>query len=201
MHRVGTAGPKPSCYSWAWSNGSHHCVSVAVKRPKLKAATTPCVSHTEPVRVSHIARGVSSNLEGEHPLLCGRSPQDLPTTSAHILCNSRSTWMISETGAGTPFGSGGVRLFRRRRTLTARSSSSGMEWTCIQGCGACCQLDKGPLAPPIETILRDSHELDVSMWFTGTDIDAYCVVVLTAYHPPLELFHECADGCEENEAI
>ncbi|CAI5499482.1 unnamed protein product [Closterium sp. Naga37s-1] len=34
-------------------------------------------------------------------------------------------------------------------------------WACVERCGACCQLDKGELAPPIETILRDPSELAV----------------------------------------
>ncbi|CAI5488901.1 unnamed protein product [Closterium sp. Naga37s-1] len=42
-------------------------------------------------------------------------------------------------------------------------------WACIERCGACCQLDKGELAPPIETILRDPSELAVYRSMVGAD--------------------------------
>ncbi|CAI7752607.1 unnamed protein product [Closterium sp. NIES-53] len=42
-------------------------------------------------------------------------------------------------------------------------------WACVERCGACCQLDKGELAPPIETILRDPSELAVYRSMVGAD--------------------------------
>ncbi|GJP71489.1 hypothetical protein CLOP_g2320 [Closterium sp. NIES-67] len=42
-------------------------------------------------------------------------------------------------------------------------------WACIERCGACCQLDKGELAPPVETILRDAGELAMYRSMVGDD--------------------------------
>lgn len=40
-------------------------------------------------------------------------------------------------------------------------------WACIKDCGACCQLDKGPEAPPIESILKDPVELELYKSMVG----------------------------------
>ena len=95
-------------------------------------------------------------------------------------------------GVGTHGASGGAKLSlvaRRRGNLSAGCSSSEMQWTCIEGCGACCQLDKGPLAPPIETILRDVKELEVSVLLIGIEIEGH-----TAHRLPPKPFYEFADG-------
>lgn len=46
-------------------------------------------------------------------------------------------------------------------------------WECIKGCGACCQLDKGPGAPPIEDILKDPEELELYKSMVGPD--GWCI--------------------------
>lgn len=51
---------------------------------------------------------------------------------------------------------------RRRTYAIYRAQRNDTQWTCVEGCGACCQLDKGALAPPIESILKDPAELQVS---------------------------------------
>ncbi|ERN03352.1 hypothetical protein AMTR_s00003p00245120 [Amborella trichopoda] len=48
-----------------------------------------------------------------------------------------------------------------------------VQWKCIEGCGACCKLDKGPSFATPEEIFDDPHDVSLYMSFIGPD--GWCI--------------------------
>ncbi|CAN0881440.1 hypothetical protein LINGRAHAP2_LOCUS14239 [Linum grandiflorum] len=48
-----------------------------------------------------------------------------------------------------------------------------LPWKCVQGCGACCKLDKGPLFPTPEEIFTDSSDVELYRSLIGPD--GWCI--------------------------
>ncbi|KAI4300191.1 hypothetical protein L6164_033594 [Bauhinia variegata] len=86
---------------------------------------------------------------------------------------------------GLPYFSVTVNSAARRPRSTAKTkkqsrSSVGFGghkkealWHCVQGCGACCMLDKGPSFPTPEEIFTDSSDIELYKSLIGSD--GWCI--------------------------
>ncbi|XP_057741887.1 uncharacterized protein LOC130960491 isoform X1 [Arachis stenosperma] len=102
-------------------------------------------------------------------------PFPLPTATSPTCHRSRQLSTITSAAARRPRQKATVKTDSEQRQSSSSSSYSNAgfgasekkeaRWRCVEGCGACCKLEKGPSFPSPEEIFTDPSHVEVSSPF------------------------------------
>ena len=93
-------------------------------------------------------------------------PFPLPTTTPAARHHPRRTSALTSAAARRPLRTATVRTDKKKQRQQSNAGFGGGEkkdtrWRCVEGCGACCKLDKAPSFPSPEEIFSDPSHVEV----------------------------------------
>jgi hypothetical protein len=65
---------------------------------------------------------------------------------------------------------------QRQNKIGFGSEKKEVSWKCVEGCGACCKLQKGPSYPSPEEIFTDPSDVEVHLIFWSRNITLHFLV-------------------------
>ncbi|XP_057741890.1 uncharacterized protein LOC130960491 isoform X2 [Arachis stenosperma] len=110
-------------------------------------------------------------------------PFPLPTATSPTCHRSRQLSTITSAAARRPRQKATVKTDSEQRQSSSSSSYSNAgfgasekkeaRWRCVEGCGACCKLEKGPSFPSPEEIFTDPSHVEHYKSLIG--LDGWCI--------------------------
>ncbi|MED6110077.1 hypothetical protein PIB30_039613 [Stylosanthes scabra] len=113
-------------------------------------------------------------------------PFPLPTPTSRTRHQSRQPTTITSAAARRPRQKTTVKTDNKEQRQTRSSSSNNnnnsgfgasekkeAQWRCVESCGACCKLDKGPSFPSPEEIFTDPSHVQHYKSLIGPD--GWCI--------------------------